>query len=520
LAANHRHDRLLLPATRQLLVEGGDARITLAPGQDSNKYGCSPQPDSGLMGFGSATASTISEAAFGAADELRRRLLHDADTHSPAALYARELNRLRQELSRLCGIHDLPGLNIVFAASGTDLHLIAAQIICSDSAGSTLALMLNPEETGSGVPAALAGRHFSGHTAQGESVNAGSPINDTDAIEVVSVPIRQTDGTPRPAIAIDAEIESLASSAIKQGRHVLLILTDVSKTGLIAPSVACVAALQLRWQGKLDILIDACQFRLAPATLRAYLTHDFMVAVTGSKFLTGPTFSGALLIPSVVAQRLRSRPLPRALQAYSAAADWPTGWDSAGILDAHASNFGLLLRWEAALAELRAFQAIPEAVVKRFMHTFADAIQHRLSHDPIFEPISAPLITRHPLIAATSWDHIPTIFPFLLRRPAHSTRTSMLSREETVLIYRQLQDEFNPPDPAISSACAKFRFLLGQPVATGQRNGIPVSALRLCNSARLVIEATTGDKDQGAIVIERALCALDKTALLVRCLPS
>lgn len=520
MSANNRHERLILPATRQLLVEGGDARITLALGQDCNKYGCSPEPDPGLIGFGSATASTISATGFNAADQLRRRLLRDADTQAPATLYARELNRLRQELIQLCDLSDLPGLDIVFAASGTDLHLIAAQLVSNGANVSTLALMLNPEETGSGVPAALVGRHFSAHTARGNPVNAGSTIKGTGAIEVVAVPIRQTDGIPRPATAVDAEIESQAANAIKHGRRVLLILTDVSKTGLIAPSVACVVALQRRWPDKLDILVDACQFRLAPATLRAYLSHDFMVAVTGSKFLTGPTFSGALFIPSVVAQGLRSRPLPPALQTYSAAADWPSGWDGSGILDPDASNFGLLLRWEAALTELRAFRAIPEALVKRFLLSFAKAIQHRLSSDPSFELVRAPSINRRPLIEATGWDHIQTIFPFLLHHPANTTRSGPLSTEETTLIYRQLQDTLTrPTDPDHCSSCTTLRFQLGQPVAVGQRNGMPVSALRLCNSARLVIEGVTGT-NQGNAVIEQGLCALDKTAQLIRHLSS
>jgi hypothetical protein len=94
----------------------------------------------------------------------------------------------------------------------------------------------------------------------------------------------------------------LATHALAQGRRVLLVLADVSKTGLIAPSLACVTALQRRWPDALDILVDACQFRLAPATLRAYLIHNFMIALTGSKFLTGPTFSGALLIPAAPAR--------------------------------------------------------------------------------------------------------------------------------------------------------------------------------------------------------------------------
>lgn len=510
-------DRPSFPATQQLLVEGGDTRIALAPGQALNQYGCPPQPDPGLLAFGSATASVISEVGFAAADDLRRRLLA-ADAQPQAIAYARELNRLRQELAQLCGAGDLPGVEIVFAASGTDLHLIAAQLTGSRASVPPLALMVNAEETGSGVPAALAGRYFSAHTALGDAVSAGNAITGSGAIEVVAVPIRLADGTPRPLAAVDADIESLAAHAIAQGRRVLLILTDVSKTGLIAPSLACIASLQRRWPDALDILVDACQFRLAPSTLRAYLAHGFMVALTGSKFLTGPTFSGALLIPSAAAQRLRRHPLPRALQAYSGAADWPDGWNTAGILD-NATNFGLLLRWEAAMAELRAFRAVPEADVARFLHAFARAVEHRLESDPSFELIPVPRIDRRPLIEALSWDHIPTIFPFLLHHPATRSGNGPLNREQTAQVYQCLQADLSG-HPGLNLPIAALRYQLGQPVAFGQRHGLPVSALRLCASARLVVEATAGGRDSSAAVIERALAALDKTALLVRCLPA
>ena len=521
MTVNNRHDRLQLLSTQQLLVEGGDTRIALAPGQIFNRYGCPPQPDPGLIGFGSATASVISEAGFAAADDLRCRLVVNVEPH--AISYAHELNRLRQELSQLCGADDLPGLDIVFAASGTDLHLIAAQLVGNRAAAPLLALMVNADETGSGVAAALSGHHFSAHTALADSVSVGSALPASSAIEVAAVPIRLADGTPRPPAAVDAEVESLVAGAVAQGRRVLLVLADVSKTGLIAPSLACVTALQQRWPDALDILVDACQFRLAPATLRAYLTHHFMIALTGSKFLTGPTFSGALLIPAATAQRLRKQPLPRALRAYSAAADWPDDWATAGILD-NAANFGLLLRWEAAMAELRAFRAVPEADVARFLHAFARAVQHRLKNDPTFELIPVPPIDRTPLIEAASWDQIPTIFPFLLHHPATRAGNRPLNREETAQIYQRLQTDLSR-DPGqnlsgASQAIAALRYQLGQPVTFGQRHGKAVSALRLCASARLVVEATAGGRDNSTVVIERALAALDKAALLVRCLPT
>ena len=52
------------------------------------------------------------------------------------------------------------------------------------------------------------------------------------------------------------------------------------------------------------------------------------------------------------------------------------------------------------------------------------------------------------------------------------------------------------------------RARVGQPVFCGERDGSPIAALRLCNSARLIAE---GVRDPDA-VISRALSVLDQVA--------
>ncbi|WP_237759614.1 methyltransferase domain-containing protein [Sulfuricella sp. T08] len=507
-----------IPSTEQLLVEGGDARIALEPDDVLNKYGCQPFPDPDLAAFGSSTASVISAESFAAADQLRHRIFLTAGVEPEAVTYTRELDLIRRELLRLCGVSDLAGIEVVFASSGTDLHLIAAQLAGGTESMPTLVVMVDAAETGSHVPAALAGRHFSSRASLGDSVIEGTSISNSGAIEVVTVPIRREDGTPRAAADVDADFESLVSGAAATGRRVILVLVDVSKTGLIAPSSACVSRLQRRLPEILDVLVDACQFRISPSTLLAYLEHDFMVALTGSKFVTGPTFSGALLIPPAVALRLRKRPFPPALGAYSTQGDWPQGWDTAGCLD-NVANFGLLLRWEAALEELRAFRSVPEAEITAFLKTFASAIQERLTHDPVFEPLPVSELDRRPLIKTASWDSIPTIFPFLLLHPDTHAGMKHLNHEETAQVYRLLQIDLThhpaSEHAGITGDSARLRCQLGQPVACGNRDGVLVSALRLCISSRLIVEATSQGGRNTAIIIARAKAALDKTALLV-----
>ncbi|HCE10402.1 MAG TPA: hypothetical protein DEQ40_17715, partial [Oxalobacteraceae bacterium] len=63
-----------------------------------------------------------------------------------------------------------------------------------------------------------------------------------------------------------------------------------------------------------------------------------------------------------------------------------------------------------------------------------------------------------------------------------------------------------------------LRCQLGQPVACGARDGVAVSAVRLCASARLIVEATAQNGRHAAAVIQRALATLDKAAMLARSL--
>jgi hypothetical protein len=482
-----------LLSTEQLLLAGGDARIAVDPLSGLNKYGCGPLPDAGLLAFGSSTASVISTEGYAAANRLRQKLLTTIDTQPHSAVYAEEMQRIRLEWLQLCELSDIAGLELVFAPSGTDSHTIASQYTSSGVSTSALVIIVEANETGSGVASAL-------------NENAASSNN---GVNVVQVSIRLDDGTPRPSAQIDAEVEALANKAVALDRRVLLILVDQSKTGLIAPSPACAMALHRRFPDRIDVLVDACQFRIGMPTLRAYLEQGFMVALTGSKFLSAPSFSAALLIPASVAKRLQKRTFPRSLASRSSIANWPSNWAGTEHLS-HAANFGLLLRHEVALEELRRFRVVPQTAAIDFLKAFAQAIKQRLISDPHFELLPAPLLDRRPLITANNWDHLQTIFPFLLYGLEPAGQRIPLTREKTLRVYQQLPVAFDQTDNNI----ALLRCQLGQPVACGVRNGTAVSALRLCLSSRLIIEATTGDK--GVSIINDALKALDKTALLIQ----
>jgi hypothetical protein len=155
-----------------------------------------------------------------------------------------------------------------------------------------------------------------------------------------------------------------------------------------------------------------------------------------------------------------------------------------------------LLRWEAALAELRAFRRLPDDAVTRFAVDFAASVQERLGANLELEALSAPPPDRRPVAEPQSWDRVPTIFPFLLRRNGR-----YLSAAATERVYQRLR---------------QFRCHVGQPVAAGHRGGRAVSALRLCLSSRLIVEAVSRGCPRR--VIDRAHGVLDKAVVLAHAL--
>jgi hypothetical protein len=506
---------LSLPSTDVLLVSGGDARIRLDPDTQTNKYGCRATPDGDVAAFGSCTASTTSDAGFSTADALRARLL--AASHSSAAksrAYAFEIERLKHELSYLCGLSGIASHDIILSPSGTDLHSIAARLSAGTGTGGTFVIMDGPFETGRGVQNALFGR-----------INPLDPLQDgrtcndrltNGQIHLLTIPIRDAEGGRRSLADIDRDVAAVLSHAALKYRHALLVVTDVSKTGLLAPGLQHAFALRDRWPGTLDILIDACQFRLTSKTLHAYVKRGCLVAITGSKFLGGPPFSAALLVPAEISDRFRRHPVDPALRYIANRMEWPRDWPGIEQLDSP-PNYGLLFRWTAAIEELRRLKSVPETAVSDFISQFSSAIAARMQSDPVFEVLPTAPLDRSALSNdCDGWDRWQTIFPFLLYHGDRDEADRPLSSAETRHVFNGLSaDVFNSPDWAdVDRRIGAVRCQVGQPVPCGTRQGIEISALRLCLSAPLIVEATQSGRAASS-VIERALPVLDKTSLLL-----
>jgi len=503
----------LAPA-EMLMASGGDARLAVDPATGLNHYGCSHRPRPWAITFASSTASSLSERGFGGAEAARRRLAAALlDGRGPDALRA-EGEAARAAIAahyRLAGT----GAEVVLAPSGTDCELIAlaTAALPEDAATGISNILLAPDETGSGVPLAAAARHFASDTARGAQVAKGTPIDGFPAdIRVVDVPIRDADGRMLSADAVDAACAARVREEAAQGRLVLLHRLDLSKTGLLAPSMGCIAALERQLGDRLLVVVDACQARLDARRVAADVARGWMVMITGSKFFTGPPFCGAVLLPPALAAGLRGRKgLPGGLRAYGGRHDWPPNAVVAEALGED-PNAGMILRWHAAMAEMQAFAAVPDAVARdraaRFLQGTDEAIAACPDLLPV--PVPPPARDRLPGDAFDGWDMLQTIRSVLVLSPGPAPRRP-LAVAEARCVYRWLNADISPvlqrgADDA-ERALGRLLCHIGQPapVAHDALAGEPAGALRISVGARLLSGEPSHDGLDAQARLEREI---------------
>ncbi|MGC9268711.1 hypothetical protein [Acidiphilium sp.] len=503
-----------LGTAEAIMETGGDIRLLRDPQTDLNGYGCSHRPRPWAVTFASSTASSVSERGYEAADRVRVRLTATMLRAGNRKALVAEAGAVCRAIGRSFGLPT--GGAVVLAASGTDSELLAlalSHLAAPDRQITTI--LLAPEETGSGVPMAAIGRHFAIDTANGHDVAKASPIAgfrpDT---EFVTIPLRNDEGDVRQSANVEADVTTAVAAAIGAGRRVILHALDLSKTGLLAPSLPLLRTLRALYGTHLDIVVDACQLRMSPLRLREYLELDAVVQVTGSKFLTGPPFAGAALLPPPVAARLASGKLPAGLDAYFSQGEWPRKATAARGLPVGA-NYGLLLRWRAALAEYRAFVAVGELRKTSVIERFRTTVERAINRHGIFVLQSVPALQR----SGNQWDCQRTIFAFAVRCQAMSDE--LLDPTAMRSLYRWLNADCSALFvTGVDRHIAGRICHIGQPVVLPNRHGGQTGWLRVSAGARLI----SGEPSHRGLAIERRLqremedlaVIFDKIALLRR----
>lgn len=488
----------LLGPAETLMAAGGDARLQLDPRNGLNHYGCSHRPRPWAVTFASSTASSVSERGFAGAENARLRLQKALLRDEGARCLALLGHEVRGFLARYFGLPD--GDHIVLAPSGTDCELAALAVtLLAPGCRAVTNILVAPEETGRGVPLAAGGRHFAEDTARHTQVCQGDVIDGFDSasvaaggqrVEVETVALRDEDGRTRTAAAIADTCRRLIADAAGRGRRTLLHQVDLSKTGLIAPDGAALDALEEEFGPALDVVVDACQARLVPARVGGWVAHGRAVMVTGSKFVTGPPFCGALLLPVSWRKRLDHGVLPAGLADYMGRPAWPDCAAARHLPEE--ANYGLILRWHAAMAEMAAFAAVPMAETRRRLACFLQGVKDALSSCSDVRLLAPPEPWRP--VLADGWDDMATILCFLVRAPGQEGPFIPMDVEEARQLYRWLNTDLTSvlrghlrrqevelagllchigqpvavPSPALAGAAGALRISAGARLVSGE----------------------------------------------------
>ena len=448
-----------LPPLEELLTSGGDGRLALEA-SGLNCYGCRPAPRPEALSYSSSTASSISEHAWQRASSVHGRLQAGESCGSIG-------EEQRELLARRIGVHAMGG-EFVFAPSGTDAALLALAIARATMEGVLVSVLAASDETGSGAPYAVSGRHFAGATAHRQAVERGAPIAGFGEIELVALPIRDAAGELRASADCDREVESAVARAVAAGKRVVLYAMDHSKLGNRSPGNAVLDTIETAFGPSVQIVIDACQMRVGRAALHHHVARGRMVLITGSKFFTGPPLSGALIVPPKLAERMaRGLALAPGLEHYSSACDWPEDWRGIRAALPVRDNIGETLRWTAALAEMEAWYAAGPMRRRGLLASFAASVARAGIRFDGFALLPAPSLDD---------DEFPgqSVFPFFVLNEGEA-----LGPAQCVKLHRALNRDLNTTLPGLKGRERELAASLchiGQPVAVGDRAVLRVAA--------------------------------------------
>lgn len=468
-----------------LLMSGGDKRLKIDRNRLLNKYGCTPFPRPKAFTFASSTATSISNIAFNQSEKKREKFIKASFKDG----YNESLKQFSEGIkSRIKNTLLLPEKTSVFLSpSGTDVSLIFAGLCQSLFDKPLVHILVASDETGSGVPAALEGLHFSDRTSQGVKVTKGNPIKGFEPVELVQITLRNKKGELKSAVELDLEVKKAFKAVLKQAKQPILHVMNQSKLGYVAPSKACLRMLENDFKEDFFALIDNSQMRMGRKELNNYIKRDYAVTITGSKFFTGPPFSGALLLPKSREHLLACSEgtIPEGLIDYTYKNNFPPHWKSVKSLK-QGSNPGTLMRWYAAIVEQKRYFETPVLLRSLGTEMFCSHVENSLIQSYILESIT---LNEKDATGGSIAGINRSIFPFFV---FHNDR--VLSHPQMTKVYQLLNQKLadllqksgqnNDNGLLANQVCH-----IGQPVKAVYKDGTPSAVLRISLGSRVISES-------------------------------
>ena len=477
----------LAKPTEYLLMSGGDLRLNIDELELLNKYGCRPFPRPEAFTFASSTATSVSNYAFDKTDKVRTILIQNSlkKGFKNSTIEFSEL--LKNNLRKTLKIND--ACQIIFSPSGTDSSLQIAAITQIISDKEITHVLVASDETGSGVPAALKGWHFENTTALNYPVKKGDKIEGFRDIDLIEIPLRDENGELKSSMLLDKEVFTAISKTNELGRHIVLHVMDQSKLGYHSPSEKMIKNLKTLDNLSIQIIVDGSQLRLDPNDIQNYLNKGYIVTITGSKYFTGPPYSGALIVPKSVSKSINSvkNTLPEGLTNYYNHSDWPTSWCcSKGLSDGF--NYGSYMRWNAAIVEMDRYYKTPILYRNLGIEMFCNFVEESIKDASFLEPLFGD---ETKINAYNSEEfglrNIRTIFPFFILRNNEALTIDNV-KKLYVLLNSDISDQFEESSLEIIRLAAQ-KCHIGQAVNVKYGNDFQSAVLRISLGARVISES-------------------------------
>ncbi|MFK7917265.1 MAG: hypothetical protein AB8G14_04240 [Ilumatobacter sp.] len=362
-------------AVGELLVAGGDERLTL-DSNGRNKYHLDPLTSRGLFHRGSCTCSPLTEEGQRTVDTVLVQLRNGTVTSADLA------ERQRDRLLELFVPDSLDGTGVIFAPSGSDLCYLPLMFSSLLYPGQRIVnVVATSEELGSGSLLAHDGRYYAVQSQLHDDLPIGERVSGDLDVECVLLPARDERGAIFDHVGV---IERLIAQR-RDGEVLIVNLVIGSKSG-IENGVRIIE----RFDSE-DIMwtVDLCQMRARPALFERLLELGCLLLCTGSKFYEAPPFCGAMLAPPVWIDQLAKASTDTAsITAFDtlfSSMDFPQRLSQMGRAFSDFDNVGLRLRWEAALQEMEAFDAVAKPDTAEVIAQWSACVVERIGQSHILD---------------------------------------------------------------------------------------------------------------------------------------
>ncbi|MCG1036506.1 hypothetical protein [Polaribacter sargassicola] len=514
----------LAKPTEYLLMDGGDLRLTIDEVYLLNKYGCRPFPRPEAFTFASSTATSVSNFAFDKTDKARSILIKNSLKKGFKNTALEFSESLKNSLRKIFTLDE--ACEIIFSPSGTDSSLQIAALTQIVTNKEITHVLVASDETGSGVPAALKGCHFENNTALNCPAKKGDRIEGFKDVDLIKIPFRDENGQLKSTNQLDNEVFTAISETNKLGKHVVLHIMDHSKLGYQSPSEKMMQDLDTLKGLSIQVIIDAAQLRLDPVDIQNYLEKEYIVSITGSKYFTGPPYSGALIFPKGVSQSISAvtEKLPKGLTDYYNRSDWPSNWSCATDL-CDGFNYGSNMRWKAAIVEMEKYFLTPILYRNMGIEMFCNFVEDSINEASFLEPLHVNEFQENPYDNEEfGIRNIRTIFPFFIIKNGDALTVDKV-KKLYLLLNSDLSEQFEGASLEIIRLAAQ-KCHIGQAVNVKYRNDLQSAVLRISLGARVISESWVNrdisiyfrnieaQMSQITVIIKKIELILDNAALL------